>query len=123
VATVDAEDPWDRIAALVAEYEPVAVVVGYPLDLRGEPGPAAVKMESRAEDLAGRLDIPVWLADERLSTGEAARKLHLAGRNARQQRGIVDQAAAVAILEGVLAAERAGHLPGHPAAAVTKEDS
>jgi len=108
VATVDAVDPWAALAALVAEYRPTAVVLGHPIDLAGRAGPAARRIEDRAPALAERLGVGVWLVDERLTTAEAARRLRQVGRSARQQRGIVDQAAGVALLETVLAAERAG---------------
>jgi putative Holliday junction resolvase len=58
--------------------------------------------------LAGRIAPPVFLVDERWTTVEASRRLREAGRAARQQRQIVDQQAAVGILDYVLAAQRAG---------------
>jgi putative Holliday junction resolvase len=106
VTTVDAADPWSELKELLAEYEPVAVIVGYPVTLAGTPGPAAENVALQAERLAGLTEVPVRLVDERLTTAESARKLHEAGRTARQQRQIVDQQAAVAILETVLASER-----------------
>jgi putative Holliday junction resolvase len=57
--------------------------------------------------------VPVRLVDERLSTVTAAKRLRAGGRTARQQRGVIDAAAATAILEQALALERArGHPPG-----------
>jgi putative Holliday junction resolvase len=116
VATVDALDPWDRLADLVTEYEPTAVVVGYPVTLAGTPGLAADRIAGLAAELADRLAARtgpgVWLVDERMTTAAAARQLHAAGRTSKQQRGIVDQQAAVAILDTVLAAERAGQTIG-----------
>ena len=59
--------------------------------------------------------MPVRVVDERLSTVTASRRLTGAGRNAKKQRAIIDQAAAVAILEQALAIERAtGHPAGEP---------
>jgi putative Holliday junction resolvase len=57
--------------------------------------------------LAQGLEVPVHLVDERLSTVSAQRFLQEAGRRTRESRGYVDQAAAVVILEGALARERA----------------
>jgi len=109
VATVDAADPWAKLAQIVTEYEPTAVVLGLPTTLAGERGIAADKILARAPEIQSRLGVTVLLVDERLTSAEAGQRLREAGRNAKQQRGIVDQAAAVAILDTVLAAERAGH--------------
>ncbi len=101
-------EPLAAIRALVDEYEPVAVIVGLPRDLAGRDGIAAQAVRVRAVGIAGAVDVPVFLADERLTTAAAAGRLRAAGRNARTGRSVIDQAAAVAILEGVLDAERAG---------------
>ncbi len=110
VATVAAKpDPLPEILALVAEYEPVAVVVGLPVDLAGHDGPAAQSVRVRAGLIATAVSpVPVFLADERLTTATAAGRLRATGRTARTSRAVIDQAAAVAILEGVLDAERGG---------------
>ena len=98
----------DAVAALVAEYAPLEVVVGLPRTLSGAEGPAAVGARARAVALAARVaPVPVRLADERLTTVTAARQLRAAGKRARQQRGLIDATAAVAILEHALAYERA----------------
>ena len=106
----------DEIAALVAvlaEYGPSEVLVGLPRSLDGGEGPAAVKARQRAGRLAGAVGVDVRLVDERLSTVTAAQRLRAVGRKAREQRGVIDAAAAVAILEQALALERAlGHPPG-----------
>jgi putative Holliday junction resolvase len=122
VATVDAQDPWPELARLVAEHAPVAVVVGHPVTLAGTPGLAADRVRVRAAEVARRLGVPVWLVDERMTTAEAAHKLREAGRSARQQRRIVDQQAAVGILDTVLAADRIGQAVGTPVTP-DKEDS
>ncbi|HEY1574005.1 MAG TPA: Holliday junction resolvase RuvX [Pseudonocardiaceae bacterium] len=103
----------DRIAALVEEHEVVEVVVGLPRTLAGRTGPAALTAQAYAEALAGRIaPVPVRLADERLTTVTAARMLSTQGVKGRQQRAVVDQAAAVEILQGWIdgraAALRAG---------------
>jgi putative Holliday junction resolvase len=113
VSTVRAGlDELADLAAVVAEYRPIEVLVGLPRSLGGEEGPAAAQARTRAERLAGAVGIPVRLVDERLSTVTAARRLRAAGRTAKAQRGVIDAAAAVAILEHALALERA---QGHPA--------
>jgi putative holliday junction resolvase len=94
------------IASLVSEHEAVGVVVGLPRTLAGREGPAAVTAREFAEVLAGALDVPVELSDERLTTVVATRQLRERGVKGRKQRAVVDQAAAVAILQGWLDAAR-----------------
>lgn len=92
-----------RIVELVTEYEAVEVIVGMPRTLRGEKGAAA----SAAEEFGGLVaeviaPIPVIYCDERLTTVTATRALRESGRNAKSSRNVVDQAAAVEILQGYL---------------------
>jgi putative Holliday junction resolvase len=94
------------IAELVAEYEAVAVVVGLPRTLAGREGPAAAAARAFADALASVLDVPVELTDERLTTVVATQQLRERGVRGRKQRAVVDQAAAVAILQGWLDARR-----------------
>ncbi|MDR1448931.1 MAG: Holliday junction resolvase RuvX [Propionibacteriaceae bacterium] len=108
VATLDGADPWPGLARLLAEHRPVGLVVGLPRRLDGEPGLAARRIASHAAETAWRSGLPVWLIDERLTSAEAGRRLHQVGRTAKAQRGIIDQQAAVGILESVLAARRCG---------------
>ena len=113
----------DRIVALVAEHEPLEVVVGLPRSLSGADGPAAAKVRARAEALAARLDVPVRLVDERLTTVTASRRLREGGRKAKQQRSVIDAAAAAAILEQAVALERArGGPPGELVSAPGRSD-
>jgi putative Holliday junction resolvase len=98
-----------RLAELAAEWEAVEVIVGLPRTLAGRTGPAALDAIELAEALAERIaPVPVRLADERLTTVSAERSLRAAGVRARQQRAVIDQAAAVAILQGWLDQRRAG---------------
>ncbi|MGQ0574560.1 MAG: Holliday junction resolvase RuvX [Pseudonocardia sp.] len=94
------------IAALVAEHDVVEVVVGLPRTLAGHEGLAAVLAREFAAALQAVLDVPVVLTDERLTTVVATRQLRASGRRGRRQRAVVDQAAAVAILQGWLDARR-----------------
>ncbi|WP_342587398.1 Holliday junction resolvase RuvX [Friedmanniella luteola] len=103
----------DRVVALVSEHEPLEVVVGLPRSLDGTDGPAATKVRARAAALAARLDVPVRLVDERLTTVTASRRLREGGKKAKQQRSLIDAAAAAAILEQAVALERSrGTAPG-----------
>jgi putative Holliday junction resolvase len=105
----------DRIAEIVAEYEPLEVLLGMPKDLEGRVGVAGTAMLDVAKALDNRLAVPLRLVDERLSTRVAAHALHSAGRSAKKQRVVIDQAAAVAILESALDYERqTGQAPGIP---------
>ncbi|RVW04324.1 Holliday junction resolvase RuvX [Rhodococcus xishaensis] len=92
-----------RIVALVEEYEAVEVIVGLPQTLRGERGKAADLASAFARRLQRSIDpIPVRMADERLTTVTASRALRESGIRAKGQRPMIDQAAAVAILQGWL---------------------
>ena len=87
------------------------VLVGLPTSLSGTEGPAAVKARERAARLAAATPIPVRLVDERLSTVTASRRLREGGRRAREQRSVIDAAAAAGILEHALEVERSQDAP------------
>jgi putative Holliday junction resolvase len=92
------------------------VVVGFPRTLAGAEGRAATAAASYARALAALLSpgVAVRLVDERLSTVAAQRDLQANGIDTRRGRKVIDQAAAVIILQGALDAERtAGTAPGH----------
>jgi putative pre-16S rRNA nuclease len=96
-----------RIVQLIQELHVAQVVVGLPLTLRGKEGAAAALSRTYAENLAKLIDpVPVALADERMSTVAAARRLSERGVRGRRQRAVVDQAAAVEILQSWLDARR-----------------
>ena len=101
VETIDCgrADPIERIASIVSARGIRTLVVGLPLRMDGSEGTSAAKVRAFAGLLRERLpDIPMVLVDESLTTASAAAKLHQAGRNARQQKSLIDQAAAVEIL-------------------------
>lgn len=104
----------DRVAAEVRERRAVGVVVGLPRSLSGEEGLAAQRARDYAKSLQRRLEVPVRLWDERLTTVDAHRALRSSGVPGRRQRSVVDQAAAVLILQAALDARRAGRPPGVP---------
>jgi putative Holliday junction resolvase len=92
-----------RLAQLAAELEAVEVVVGLPRTLADRSGPSARDAVELAEQLAGRIaPTPVRLSDERLTTVSAQRSLRDAGIRAKGQRAMIDQAAAVGILQNWL---------------------
>lgn len=103
-----------RIAEIAAEHEVVEVVLGLPRGLSGREGPAAVKVREFADRLARSVaPVPVRLVDERLTTVSAEAMLRDRGRTGTERRAVVDQAAAVLILQHALDTERAtGTAPG-----------
>jgi len=102
------------LIGLVAEHEPVEVLVGLPRSLSGAEGPAAGAARQYATRLAAAVaPVPVRLVDERLSTVEATRRLRSAGRTSKQSRRIVDAEAAAVILQSAIDVERgSGRPPG-----------
>ena len=105
-----------RIEALVDEHGAVEVVLGLPRSLSGGEGPSAAKAREFGRALAdvlAPLSVGVRLVDERLTTVSAEAVLRQQGRKGKSRRAVVDQAAAVIILQNALDAERAtGHAPG-----------
>lgn len=102
-----------RLRQLVAADAAVEVVVGLPRSLSGNEGPAAVKTREFARRLAVRIaPVPVRLVDERLTTVTAEAMLR-DQRKGQHRRAVVDQVAAVVILQHALDTERAtGRAPG-----------
>lgn len=97
-----------RIAKIAEEANAVLVYVGLPRSLSGGEGPAAGKVREFARALAVRVaPCPVRLVDERLSTVTAEAVLRDRGRKGKRRRAVVDQAAAVVILQSAVDTERA----------------
>jgi putative Holliday junction resolvase len=96
-----------ELARLVAEHEAVGVVVGLPRTLRGAEGSSAQFARAYGERVAAAVaPVPVRHVDERLTTVSAERKLAASGRRGRSRRAVVDQAAAVELLQHFLDLER-----------------
>jgi putative Holliday junction resolvase len=113
VETLTREGALDALLALAAELEPLEIVVGLPLSLGGGDTPSTGDARAFARELARRGTAPVRLVDERLSTVSAQRELHRSGRTERTSRAVIDQVAAVIILQNALDAERSsGRPPG-----------
>lgn len=107
----------DAVAKLTRETEALEVIVGLPLNMDGTEGPSATAARKWARRLGRRIaPVEVRMLDERLSSVQAHRQLHDAGRREISHREVVDQVAAVIILENALEQERmSGQAPGHPA--------
>lgn len=101
VETID-RSKVDAVAriALLAEHRKIrTLVLGLPVRMDGSEGDSAAKVRAFAGLLRERVPgIPLVFVDESLSTASAAAKLREAGRKARQQKAVIDQAAAVEIL-------------------------
>lgn len=91
-----------------------AIVVGLPKNMDGSLGPSAAAAQAFARTLQDRLDLPVHLWDERLTTHAAERCLLSTGRRRRARRAVVDQVAAMMILQGFLDRQRANAGQGDP---------
>lgn len=92
---------------LIDEFAPMEIVVGLPLNMDGTQGRSAHAARSYAKHIVQRHpELPVRLVDERLSTVSAQQALTQAGRSTRQHKAVIDQAAAVVILEHALDTER-----------------
>lgn len=113
VETVRRDAPSDlqRILEIADEYDALELVVGLPLSMSGGDTPSTDDARAFAARIAEHR--PVRLVDERLSTVTAQRGLHQAGKNTKKSRSVIDQAAAVIILQHALDHERsAGAPPG-----------
>lgn len=121
-----ADHPVDiaRIAQECEERSAIEVIVGLPLSLKGHGGTAADEARGYAEQIARTVTpIPVRLVDERLTTVSAHQALRSAGRAGRKQRAVVDQVAAVMILQQALDMERStGREPGSPVEPVGEQE-
>jgi len=110
-----------QLVGIVTDRQAVAVVVGLPRTLAGEEGPAAIAARQYARMLADRVaPVPVRLVDERLTTVAAHRRMAERGLRARARRDLVDQEAAVQILQNALDARRGAS--GAPPAGCPTED-
>jgi len=102
-----------RIAEIATEYDAIEIVVGLPIALSGRETASTGDARLFARELAAVQPTPVRMVDERLSTVSANSALRASGRNAKNSRSVVDQVAAVIILQHALDFERSAQtLPG-----------
>ena len=98
---------FQAIAALIAEWRPVALVVGIPTHLDGSEHALTARCRRFANQLHGRFGLPVFTADERLSSVAAEGELAAAGRTHwRERKAVLDAAAARLILQTFLDTRR-----------------
>ena len=104
--TLDGRDKFKatarKLADLIALKKIERIVIGLPRNMNGTYGPAADKIRDFTEKLKPLIAIPIILWDERMTTQQAQRNLHEAGRTVKNSRQIIDQAAAVIILQSYL---------------------
>ncbi|MBC1484479.1 Holliday junction resolvase RuvX [Listeria sp. FSL L7-1485] len=93
---------YDRVKELVLEYEVEKVVVGLPKNMNNTIGPRAESSKIYAEVLEARIDLPVVLWDERLTTTAAERTLIEADVSRKKRKEVIDKLAAVMILQSYL---------------------
>ena len=100
-----------RITELAGEHEAMEILVGLPLNMRGEDTASTADAREFSARMAAASDLPVRLVDERLSTVSAHAALRDSGRSQKKSRSIVDQVAAVVLLQQALDVEKSTGRP------------
>ena len=112
---LDAVKAGENSALLVrdiaVEYEAIEIIVGLPISMSGMLGAAAEYTHAWVDKLSAVTDIPIRLHDERLTTVQAQRGLHEAGRTTKSSRSVIDSASAVVLLQTCLDSERSSGSP------------
>lgn len=104
-----------RIVALAEEHSAIEILIGLPLNMRGEDTASTTDARDFAAAVGAASALPIRLVDERLSTVSAHAALRSSGRSQRSSRSIVDQVAAVVLLQQALDVEKStGRPPGTP---------
>jgi putative Holliday junction resolvase len=98
-----------RLGRLARKFGVVGIVVGNPLHLSGELSPQAVRTQAFAAELGELTGLPIHMWDERLTSREAHQILYEAGRPRQEHREVVDQVAAVLILESFMEKQGTGN--------------
>ena len=106
-----APDLLERFSALVAEYTPIEIVVGLPLNMQGNHTPSTEDAIGLARDLSRSTSISVRMIDERLTTVSAHAAMRNVGKKQRGTRSVIDQVAAVMVLQHALDSERSSGQP------------
>jgi putative holliday junction resolvase len=118
--TRNEQPDWDAITRLIDTWQPAALVVGIPLNMDGTEQRMTLTARRFARRLEGRYRLPVYLADERLSSVEAGRMLHDraadAGERRSRRRREVDEVAAHLILQTYMSQLAQGESPHRDAA-------
>lgn len=115
VETVDrgSAAPIEHLVQLITEADAVEVILGLPLSLSGAHTASTEDALNVACVLSGLTSVPIRLIDERLTTVSAHAAMRSVGKSHKQSRPVIDQVAAVMILQHALDSERSsGKLPG-----------
>lgn len=104
-------DSFEELMEIIDEEQPLEIIVGLPRSLSGHEGRAAQTARAYAISLADLTSVPVRVVDERLTTVSAHSAMHASGRKGRKHREVVDQVAAVMILQTALEIEQNTHVP------------
>jgi putative Holliday junction resolvase len=102
----------DKLTEILNEFEPVYVVVGNPMHLSGQNSAKSKQANEFANLVRGIFSGPIYLVDERLSTSNAYSQMRDSGKSERESKSVIDQIAAVNILESALLSEKAGNSIG-----------
>jgi putative holliday junction resolvase len=108
------EDLFNRIAQLIEEHAPIYIAIGVPLHLSGDGSSKSKKVQEFAKELRALIKIDIFLIDERLTTKSAQDQLRDVGIGRRDSKGIIDQVAAVNILNQALSLEASANGLGEP---------
>jgi len=106
LAAGEGQDAAGAVLARARELGAEGIVVGMPITLRGEVGPAASQVQAFVEELRSRSSLPVAVCDERLTSAVAERALREGGMRRRARRKRIDQVAAALILQAYLDRQR-----------------
>lgn len=114
IAVWNSTEVVEKLADLIHEFEPIEIIIGLPIDLRGEQSIAAQNITEIAKEIGQAfVSIPVRLVDERLTTKVARGQLQQSGYTTKSDKGLIDAIAATVLLEDALEFERrTGNVPG-----------
>lgn len=115
------EQTLARLAEIAAEYDPLEFVVGLPVNMQGADTPSTADAREFAADLQQLTGVSVRLVDERLSTVSAHAALRSSGRTQKNSRSIVDQVAAVVLLQHAIDTEKSTGSPAGSVLPTTEE--
>jgi putative Holliday junction resolvase len=103
---INDDDLWLKIQDILNNVQPVYIVIGNPKHLSGADSPKSNEAASFAALIRTIYEGPIYLVDERLSTQISYAQMREAGKNEKDSKGVIDQIAAVNILESALLNEK-----------------
>lgn len=102
VRVIRGQPEWQKITGLIDEWQPVAIVVGLPLNMDGSENAITRQARKFGNRLNGRYNLPVHMVDERLTTRDARTELYNAGVTEKRHKPVLDKLAAQSILQTYL---------------------